>query len=653
MRRFILLSITLLGISNFALSQEPNHNFGRCSDEELQMRYYSKDSTAEAVVVYDIGKSYFKMKETGLELVYERSFKIKVFNKAGIDVAKFKIHFYEQNSKAESILEIEGNTYNYENGKIRCTRLDSKNTYEEDEGNNWKNLKFAMPDVKEGSVIEVRYKISSPYFFNFRSWCFQYKIPVIYSEYTTMMIPFYEYRFILQGISKLSETKKYKDSVTRQLAGYVWQDMVYVFIMKDVPAFKDESYISAPDDYKIQIKFQLTKYINSFDSKQGVINTWPKLIKELLDETRFGDFAKNSQKQALNIVDTMQLTSKSIKEKTEKIFNFVKNNFSWDGELSEYTSVNAKDFLQSKVGNSADINLFLLGMLNAAEIEAYPVLISTRGHGKIKYDYPFLHFFNYTIVAVPIDGQNILLDATEPLCVYGMLPTRCLNDVGLTIKKGDKVEWVKFSSTVFSSTTYSFDLKPDIKKDSILGNYKIFSAGYDGLNLRKKYLKGVADFKDEVIASNLILADSIKVENLNEIEKLFSIEFNAKSGISMVDGKILISPFCGYAITDNPLKQPTRSYPIDMTYKKRKVFMSTTHIPVGYKILSKPEGLTIDNNDIKITYITEMVNDSTVKFIAIYEFKRDVYEASTYLDLKKYFNTIIDKFNEKLILVKD
>jgi len=653
MRRFILITLTLVGISNFTFSQEPNHDFGKCSDEELQMRYYSKDSTAEAVIVYDIGKSYFKMKETGLELVYERNFKIKIFNRAGIDYAKFEIPFYEQNYKAESVLEIEGNTYNYENGKIRCTRLDSKNTFGEDEGNGWKNLKFAMPDVKEGSIIEVRYKISSPYFFNFRSWSFQYKIPVIYSEYTTMMIPFYDYRFILQGTDKLSETKKYKDSVTRQLAGYVWQDMVYVFIMKDVLAFKDESFISAPNDYKIQIKFQLTKYINSFDSKQGVINTWPKLIKELLDESQFGGYAKNSQKQARSIVDTMKLASKSIKEKAEKIFNFVKTNFSWDGDLSEYTSGSAKDFLQLKVGNSADINLFLLGMLNAADIDAYPVLISTRGHGKIKYDYPFLHFFNYTVVAVNIDGQNILLDATEPLCVFGMLPTRCLNDVGLTIKKGDQVEWVKFSSTVFSSTTYSFNLKPDIEKDSILGNYKLFSAGYDGLNLRKKYLKGVTDFKDEVLASNLILVDSIMVENLNKIEKLFSIDFNAKSSINMVDGKILISPFCGYVITNNPLKQSSRSYPIDMTYKRRKVFMSTTHIPIGYKILSKPEGFTIDNNDIKITYITEMVNDSTVKFIGIYEFKRDVYEASTYLDLKNYFNTIIDKFNEKLILVKE
>lgn len=361
---------------------------------------------------------------------------------------------------------------------------------------------------------------------------------------------------------------------------------------------------------------------------------------------------KNAQKQAKSIVDTMHLDAKPAKEKAETIFNFVKTNFNWNNLSRIYASGSVKEFLQSKEGNCANINLFLSGMLNAAGLDAYLILISTRGHGKIKYDYPFLHFFNYTIVAVNIDGKRTLLDATEPLCGFGMLPPRCLNDAGIAIKKGDEPEWVKFSSSVFSSSTYSFDLKLDVEKDSMLANIKMLSSGYDGLNFRKKYLKFRADFKDEVLIKSHVLVDSIKVENLDNVGKLFSIEFNVKKGYDLIDNKILVSPFCGYVIKSNPLKQPARSYPIDMTYKKRNVYMSTIHIPEGYKILSKPEAMTIDNSDVKITYMTDVVNDSTIKLVGIYEFSRDVYEPSKYLDLKKYFDTIIDKFNEKLILVK-
>lgn len=292
MKKFLLTSISIFLFIQLVQSQNFINEFGKCSNDEFQMGGYSKDSLAEAVVIYDIGRSHFKMAETGMELIFEKKIKIKIFNKAGIKVAKFSIPYYEQNFKPETILELEGNTYNLENGTIRTTSFDRKNAYEEKKDNKWKILKFAMPDVKEGSVIEVRYVISSPYFFNFRDWSFQYSIPVIYSEYKAQMIPFYEYRFILQGTDKLSETKKYKDNTSRQLAGNVWEDMVYVFIMKDVPAFRDESFISAPDDYKIQIKFQLSKYTNSLDAKQELLSTWPKLIKDMLDEQYFGDYAK-------------------------------------------------------------------------------------------------------------------------------------------------------------------------------------------------------------------------------------------------------------------------------------------------------------------------------------------------------------------------
>ena len=47
-----------------------------------------------------------------------------------------------------------------------------------------------------------------------------------------------------------------------------------------------------------------------------------------------------------------------------------------------------------------------------------------------------------------------------------------------------------------------------------------------------------------------------------------------------------------------------------------------------------------------------MNNNNTIKVIGVYEFKKDEYGASEYLDLKGYFNKIVEKFNEKLVLVK-
>jgi len=44
--------------------------------------------------------------------------------------------------------------------------------------------KFAFPNVREGSIIEYKYTMVSPYIFQLDDWKFQYEIPVKWSEFT-------------------------------------------------------------------------------------------------------------------------------------------------------------------------------------------------------------------------------------------------------------------------------------------------------------------------------------------------------------------------------------------------------------------------------------------------------------------------------------
>ena len=82
------------------------------------------------------------------------------------------------------------------------------------------------------------------------------------------------------------------------------------------------------------------------------------------------------------------------------------------------------------------------------------------------------------------------------------------------------------------------------------------------------------------------------------------------------------------------------------------MFQSTIAIPNGYKLLTKPEDLRINNNLVKIIYVTNISDNNTIKVTGVYEFKNDVYGIPDYVELKNYFNKIVDKFNEKLVLIK-
>lgn len=653
MKKIFVFILCIQLFINLSQAQIFIREFGKYSNEEFQLKKYEKDTTAEAVVIYDIGESRFVDIGNGFEIIFERKMKIKIFTKAGFDWAQISIPLYVTNSKAEVIEELKGNTYNYEDGQIKISPLNVKNSYDEKYNENWFDRKFAMPEIKEGSVFEVYYRLRSPYLFNFRNWDFQNKIPVIYSEYKTTMIPFFEYTYLLQGANKFDEFKTYSETTSsNSYALTEYKEQVCFFVMKNLPAFKDESFITAPSDYMIKLDFQLAAINRPNGVKETIMTTWPEMIKELNENSSFGKYLSNCKKKGVDLLDTMKILTMSSTEKAKRIEGFVKTNFNWNGRSNKFSTKSVKELLTSKTGNSADINLFLAGMLNASGIEAYPVISSTRDHGKIKLDYPFHNFFNYVMVLAKLDSSTVLLDATEPFSNFSEIPSRCINEKGLIIQK-DKVEWANLRSNSISRISYNFDLKLSLEKDSLISQCRILTTGFEAIYYRKQFTTNYKELKNNLMDDNALPKDTLISSDLNQIKLPFKISFNKKYSLESIDEKIIVQPFCNFAMAKNPLKQPVRNYPIDIIYKKSSKFQTTLTIPEGYKLAKKPSDLKIENSLIKILYTTDTLSNGLVNVVGNYEFKKDVYDVVNYKEIKYYFNVIVDKFNEGLVLIKE
>ena len=95
--------------------------------------------------------------------------------------------------------------FNFENGSMRETKLDPKKVYTQNVHKYLDLAKFAVPNVREGGVIEVSYKLESPFFSNFRSWEFQCEIPNVNREYWTLIPANYNYTISIKGNLKLSK----------------------------------------------------------------------------------------------------------------------------------------------------------------------------------------------------------------------------------------------------------------------------------------------------------------------------------------------------------------------------------------------------------------------------------------------------------------
>ncbi len=625
-------------------------DFGKINLNELQMTTYNRDNLAEAVVLYDIGKTLFTTGDLGVRFLFERITRIKILSKAGLKYAEIEIPYYIDKDGIEKISDIQGITYNLEGNTAKTSRLDPNQVYDEKINENWSQKKFALPDVKEGSVIEYRYSIESPFLFNLRDWKFQSTIPVVYSEYTARMIPFYEYTYILQGASKFDVYKNVPGNFKNHYATVDYYDNIYTFGMKNLPAFRDEDFITSINDYIVKMDFQLSMIRYPGGSTREIITTWPLLIQSLLKLNEFGLYMKAVTKSSDELLGTLALDSKSNEDKTKMIVSYVKSNFNWDGYSSKYANKSTKEFLKTKTGNSANINLFLASMLSEAGIESYPVLLSTRDHGKIPVDYPFEQFLNYVIVLAKIDNKQILLDATEPLSPFGMLPARCINEKGLIVHR-EKTEWIQLADNGISEEADSVFITFNETLDSAFADIHVQSLGHKALELRRSYHNDADNLKEYCIKDEIELRSDIAVKNEKSIENPFIFDYKVKTGVEMVGDKLLVTAFPGLTPSQNPLRVGFRSYPVDMVYPNTNSFTAVIDIPKGYRYAENKKDVSIDNPLMNIRYHIDNTTDK-LKITGNYTFKKPVYLPHEYYDLKSYYTTIIETFNNKIVLVK-
>ena len=228
------------------------------------MPRYVRDSTAGAVVLNEFGKSFIG-KSDNYNLFFEYHVRVKILNKNGLKQTNIEIPLYKKdNNLFERALNIKASSFNLENGRIVESALERKDIFNEDRNEFWNVKKFAFPNVRVGSVIEISYTIESPFKFNFRSWEFQSDIPKIQSEYWASIPGVYIYNIALRGFLKLS---KNESSIVKNClgtgngisGGFSADCALMKFGMKDIPAFVEEDYMTARKNCFSAINFELAE----------------------------------------------------------------------------------------------------------------------------------------------------------------------------------------------------------------------------------------------------------------------------------------------------------------------------------------------------------------------------------------------------------
>lgn len=195
--KFLTLSIFLFGFTSSIFSQvQKKPKFGKISIEQLQKKADDKFPDAHAVVLFDYGDAYYRFLASAgkLRVTFERHIAIQFFDNTMFDLATFEEYLQHNGSTKENISKIKGVTYNLVNGKIEKTKFSKKDIIKEEVSKNLDLKKFTLPNVKEGSIIEVKYDVSSDYYRYINPWVFQtISAPTRYSEFNIEIPEFYTF----------------------------------------------------------------------------------------------------------------------------------------------------------------------------------------------------------------------------------------------------------------------------------------------------------------------------------------------------------------------------------------------------------------------------------------------------------------------------
>ncbi len=641
-----VIAISLVGLS--VPAQEPDFTFGEVPKDDMEMVTYSRDKEAEALVLYDKGETSFVRNEISgqFNTIYKRTRRIKIFKTSAFDLSNVIISYFERRGEdPQRVFDISAFSHTMNGGETQTTALNPSDIIKEKEGDGLYTKKFVIPNVKEGSIIEYRYTIELPNSSAIPDWEFQTDLPVRYSEYQVGITPFYEFTYLLQGRNRFDMTDSKTGEFTKKFANVEYKDIVYRFGMTNLPAFKDDSFITSINDYIIKMDWQLAVIHYPRGGSTEYLSTWPKLSSELLKFEGLGKYVSSSQK-AFKKLSSSILTKANMTplEKAEAITAYVKSNYRWNGLYRKYSEASAKQFMSERVGSTAEINLFLAGLLRGAGLKAHPVLISTRGHGKIKTDYPFQSFFNSSVVIIYIDNQYFLTEGTEPMLPFGLLPPECVNEKGLIITK-DSNSWVDLNKSQPSVIVESLDLTLDPENQSLLGQFSKTLNRYDAMIYKKDASRVHRELKDNYE----LIGDVTQLSKAGLSYDVYG--YTATANLEVLGNNIYLQPFLDKPMNANPLKAQTRTYPIDFIYSRKRDFVSTINIPEGYGIESLPSPKQVDDDLLELRYISEQEGD-VINIKASYTLKKAVYQPKEYRKLRQHFDLLIDTLNEHVVLKK-
>lgn len=636
LKRCAVVLFVLAPVSGGVFGQD----WGKVTDEEKAMGPPVDYPEANAVVLFD--KGYVDISKNNIRIDYH--VRIKVLTEEGIvEVGDRSVSYHEEYDKFK---DFEAHTITPEGDEIKV----KKDAIFKKTLGNYEERTFTFPSVSVGSIIEYKYSIVSKRFRYLRPWYFQGGIYTLRSQVAVKIPSGFTYTVQYNNIKPHLREPELEETIDIDAAFAGAKIRTFTWTLENLPPITDEPYMSAVNDYRSSLRFQLQLFEDRYNYV-NFQNTWPELGKDFqqwLDDycNKEGDIEKLAEEITAGLTGD--------RDKSRAIYDYVTNNYKTTEEYDSRYFMHEKieKLLEEKHGTSEGKNVLLCELHQAAGMPAFPVLLSRRSHGQFYPDFPYLPQFDYMITFVQMGNSYEFLDASSRLSPYGVLPPGCLVSGGLLID-GEKSQLVRITQkTLYSGRTDR--TRVHLAADGTVActtscNFRGYYASlYGGRYETSEPEEFVTEYFLDNLEADYTLGDyKCALDTANEF--VLTMDYSSDDLTEILDNNLLVKTV-SYSFRDNPFKREKRFFPVDFQYPLtyRNVMEVVVDGPIQEFVL--PEDFTCNCSGATFERKT-VVRDSIVVVDSKLTVEKPQFLPFAYKNLRDFFDKVALSSEDELAFV--
>ncbi len=610
-KTFKLFILSTLVCMNATAQENVNLKFGKPTKAELQMTTYAADTTASAVVLCRLTDVEYTIQPNGYLVDYHEKFRIKVLKPEGARYASVTIPYYRlekgksgikasrlslksqvlefgqskfKNNSAtgdfydsasgsmtddiadvftdESVENLKATAFNLVNGKTVKSNLSKGSVVTEQVDNEQWQVRFTIPDVTAGTVIEYEYTLHSQLFYMLHDWYAQCDIPVEYAR-LDMDIPNYLiFNIEEHGIQRLTCTcttgvMRYKIDSDPIAAPITVGTNHYICLGRNLKAMPKDRFVWDVNDYCAGITAELKTLSLRGTMPIDYACTWEQIDQLLLDDEDLGKQLDNNSPLHTELDAANVQAIADGRQRMEAVCSLVFQKVKWDGSYHLGTTGTSAT-LKKGTGSNADINMLLIQSLRHAGLQAFPVVLRTRDKGLLPYNFPSITKLNTFLVAVQQQNGSLdYIDASSPGTCINSIPQQLQVERARLVAPNKKSQWVNLQkvSRCKTNTVIEATLTPD---GLLKGTQTVLHSGYG------------PDSKDvtDISLQGTVTADGIS-----------------------------FAPLQPLPIKENPFTADQRLLPVEFPYSETNQVLIMITLPEGYQVAQTPEPIVATTPD--------------------------------------------------------